>query len=104
MTAKVSGALVHARTANPALPRHVADALMLGLEADPTKRPVSAGTLCQMLNGELPLPSPDSAGASGARRGRRRYSRAEKAAIITATIAALGGVVAAGISALSGKK
>jgi serine/threonine protein kinase len=94
MIAKIEGRLLPAGTANGQLPKHVAGALMAALAVDPRDRPATTSQLCAMLAGELALPRPSRAF------GRRRLTTSQRAAIITATIAAIGTIVVAVIESL----
>ena len=104
IVAKVEGTLVDPLVHNPGLPRPAADALRAALRVDRTTRPDSATAFCRILSGEQQ--APEVAGAATAAvvlPAGSRWSRLEtpvKVAIVTASIATLGGLVTALINAL----
>jgi serine/threonine protein kinase len=98
MSAKMSGDLIQARVANPRLPRHAADALMKALSVDAAIRPATALLVCQMLAGEASVES-QSKGFSN-RMSRRRLTRAQRLALLTAIITAVGAIIVAAVNAI----
>ena len=103
MKAKVEGKFLPASQANARVSDTVSNALAAGLRVEPADRPRSATALCDMLEGVTPVPPASPPRRKSGRAVRGAWSElppTAKVAIMTAVIAAAGGVVTALIKIL----
>jgi serine/threonine-protein kinase len=96
MTAKAAGNITPAGEANPQLSAHVTAALMKGLSTNPKDRQASTAQLCDMLSGEVRVPS----ARAKVRDRTARLTSAQKVALLTAIITAIGAIAVAAVNIL----
>lgn len=97
--AKVTGTLIDPLTLNPSLTESAAAALRLALSVDPSQRPASASELCRLLVQPVAAPSRRISSQINAKlvesddSGKKEPISKARVAIITAVIAAVGGLL-----------